>query len=78
MTKRLAAAFGLGALTPLLFVLWLGGERLAVAGFRLAAIENGLKLAASDWQVDGVPAHQGTLQVAEVEQPVKKATARRK
>lgn len=65
--KRLVAIYLLGVCTPLVFALYLGGERLAVAGFRLAAVENGLRLAASDWHIDGVPAHQEPVAVAQME-----------
>jgi hypothetical protein len=58
MTKRLAIAFGLGAVTPLLGALFLGGENLAQAGFRLAAIEQGFALAARHWQFEATPAHE--------------------
>ena len=75
--KRLLLAFLAGLTLPVLCVLYLGGERLAVAGFRLAAIENGLKLAASEWHVDGVPVHQEPLAMVQVEPgPQKKARKR--
>lgn len=56
--KRLALAFGLGALSPLLFALWLGGENVAQCGLRLAAIENGFSLASRHWQFEAAPAHE--------------------
>ena len=40
MTKRLAVAFGLGAVMPLFCALYVGGENVAQAGLRLAAIEH--------------------------------------
>ena len=58
MTKRLAAAFGLGAALPLFGALWLGGENLAQAGLRLAAIEQGFSLASRHWQFEAAPAHE--------------------
>ncbi len=58
MTKRLVTAFGLGAALPLLGALWLGGENLAQAGLRLAAIEQGFSLAARHWQFEATPAHE--------------------
>lgn len=58
MTKRLAMAFGLGAALPLLGALWLGGENLAQAGLRLAAIEQGFALASRHWQFSATPAHE--------------------
>lgn len=58
MTKRLAMAFGLGAALPLLGAIWLGGENLAQAGLRLAAIEQGFSLAARHWQFEATPAHE--------------------
>jgi len=61
MTKRLVVAFGLGAATPLLGALYLGGENLAQAGFRLAAIEQGFSLAARHWQFEATPAHEMTV-----------------
>jgi hypothetical protein len=59
--KRLAVAFGLGAAMPFLGVLWLGGENLAQAGFRLAAIEQGFSLASRHWQFEATPAHDMTV-----------------
>ncbi|MCC6766324.1 MAG: hypothetical protein IT293_16820 [Deltaproteobacteria bacterium] len=61
MTKRFAMAFGLGAATPLLAALWLGGENLAQAGLRLAAIEQGFSLASRHWQFEAAPAHEMEL-----------------
>jgi hypothetical protein len=61
MTKRLAFAFSLGAATPLLGALYLGGENLAQAGLRLAAIEQGFSLAARHWQFEATPAHEITV-----------------
>lgn len=58
MTKRLAMAFGLGAALPLLGAIWLGGENLAQAGLRLAAIEQGFSLASRHWQFEATPAHE--------------------
>ena len=58
MTKRLAIAFGLGAVTPFLCALYLGGETVAQAGLRLAAIEQGFALAARHWQFEATPAHE--------------------
>lgn len=58
MTKRLVAAFGLGAVLPLFGALWLGGENLAQAGLRLAAIEQGFSLAARHWQFEATPSHE--------------------
>ena len=58
MTKQLAMAFGLGAAMPLLSALYLGGETVAQAGFRLAAIEQGFALATRHWQFEAVPMHQ--------------------
>lgn len=57
MAKRIAMAFGLGAAMPLLCALWLGGETLAQAGLRLAAIEQGFALASRHWQFEATPAH---------------------
>lgn len=59
--KRLAVAFGLGAVMPLFGALWLGGENLAQAGFRLAAIEQGFALAGRHWQFEATPAHEMTM-----------------
>jgi hypothetical protein len=77
MTKRLAVAFGLGAVTPLLCALYFGGEALAQAGFRLAAIEQGFALASRHWQFEATPAHQ--IEVARWDEPApaapKKAVA---
>lgn len=67
MTKRLAVAFGLGAAMPLVCALYLGGENLAQAGLRLAAIEQGFALAARHWQFEATPAHQ--LDVARWDAP---------
>lgn len=59
--KRLAAAFGIGAIMPLLGALWLGGENLAQAGLRLAAIEQGFSLASRHWQFEATPSHEVEL-----------------
>ncbi len=61
MTKRLAVAFGLGAALPLVCALYLGGENLAQAGLRLAAIEQGFALASRHWQFEATPAHEITV-----------------
>ncbi len=61
MTKQLAMAFGLGATMPFLGVLYLGGENLAQAGLRLAAIEQGFALAGRHWQFEATPAHEITV-----------------
>ncbi len=61
MTKRIAVAFGLGAVMPLLCALYLGGENVAQAGLRLAAIEQGFSLAARHWQFEATPAHEITV-----------------
>ena len=58
MTKRLAMAFGFGATLPLLCALYAGGENVAQAGLRLAAIEQGFALAARHWQFEATPAHE--------------------
>jgi hypothetical protein len=58
MTKRLAVAFGLGAAMPLICALYVGGENLAQAGLRLAAIEQGFALASRHWQFEATPAQQ--------------------
>ena len=59
--KRLAVAFGLGVAMPFFGALWLGGENLAQAGFRLAAIEQGFSLASRHWQFEATPAHEMTV-----------------
>lgn len=61
MAKRIAMAFGLGATMPLLCAVWLGGETLAQAGLRLAAIEQGFALASRHWQFEATPAHEMDL-----------------
>ncbi len=61
MTKRIVVAFGLGAATPLCGALYLGGENVAQAGLRLAAIEQGFSLASRHWQFEATPAHQVEL-----------------
>lgn len=58
MAKRLVVAFGLGAALPLVSALYLGGENLAQAGLRLAAIEQGFVLASRHWQFEATPAHE--------------------
>ena len=82
MTKRLAMAFGFGATMPLLCALYAGGENLAQAGLRLAAIEQGFALASRHWQFQATPAHD--MELARWDEPpaapatVKKArTAKR-
>ncbi len=74
--KRYALTFALGATLPIVAALYAGGERIAVLGFRIAAIENGVQLATRDWHVDGVPAHEEMVAQAEPV-PAKKAKARR-
>jgi hypothetical protein len=70
MTKRLAVAlsvaFGLGVSTPLVFALYFGGEAVAQAGLRLAAIEQGFALAARHWQFEATPEHEMTVARADV------------
>lgn len=75
MTKRLAMAFGLGAVMPLVCALYLGGETIAQAGFRLAAIEQGFALAGRHWQFEATPAHEMT--VARWDAPVAAAPAKK-
>jgi hypothetical protein len=58
MTKRLAVAYGLGAAMPLVCAIYLGGETIAQAGLRLAAIEQGFALASRHWQFEATPAHE--------------------
>lgn len=65
--KKYALTFALGFAAPIALALYCGGEAVAVAGFKLAAIENGFQLAARDWHVDGVPAHE--VDVARWEEP---------
>ena len=67
MTKRLAMAFGLGAALPLVGALYLGGENIAQAGLRLAAIEQGFALASRHWQFEATPAHE--TMVARLDEP---------
>jgi hypothetical protein len=67
MTKQLAMAFGLGATMPLVCALYLGGENLAQAGLRLAAIEQGFALASTHWQFQAAPAQQ--LELARWDEP---------
>jgi hypothetical protein len=67
MTKQLAMAFGLGAILPLVGALYCGGENLAQAGLRLAAIEQGFALASTHWQFQATPAQQ--LELARWDEP---------
>ncbi len=85
MTKQLAMAFGLGATLPLVCALYLGGENLAQAGLRLAAIEQGFALASTHWQFQAAPAQQIELARWDDPQPApaepkkaKAATAKRR
>lgn len=75
LTKRLGAAFLLGAAMPLLGALWLGGETVAQAGLRLSAIEQGFKLASTHWQFEATPAQQ--VEVAQWDEPTRKAPAKK-
>ena len=81
MTKRLAVAlsvaFGLGVSTPLVFALYLGGETVAQAGLRLAAIEQGFALAARHWQFEATPAHEMTVARADLSPSAPPAPARK-
>ena len=71
--KRIALAFVLGVLTPIAIAAHLGGETVAQAGIRLAAIEQGFALAQRHWQFDATPEHEATQEkVAAVKQPVKR------
>jgi hypothetical protein len=74
VTKKLAIVFLLGFCSPVLLALYAGGETVAQAGLRLAAIESGFRLAAHHWEFDAVPAHQEPVRVvqAEPEKPTKK------
>ena len=76
MMKRLAVAFGLGAVTPLLCALYSGGENLAQAGLRLAAIEQGFALASRHWQFEATPAHE--IAVARWDEPAQMAAPAKK
>ena len=82
MVKRLAIAFGLGAAMPFVCALYLGGENVAQAGLRLAAIEQGFALASRHWQFEATPAEQ--IAVARWDEPrpaappMKKASAGRR
>lgn len=77
MTKRLAMAFGLGVAMPLLCALYVGGENVAQAGFRLAAIEQGFALAARHWQFEATPAQATTLAQWSDATPVAPVAARK-
>ena len=46
---------------PLFCALYLGGENIAQAGLRLAAIEQGFSLAIRHWQFEATPAHEVTV-----------------
>ena len=73
MTKRLAIAFATGAVTPLLCALYLGGENIAQAGLRLAAIEQGFSLASRHWQFEATPAQE--IAVAQWNDPLPASSA---
>jgi hypothetical protein len=76
MTKRLAFAFGLGAAMPLVCALYLGGENVAQAGLRLAAIEQGFALASRHWQFEATPAHE--LELAQWNEAPRASTVAKK
>ena len=76
MTNRLAVAFGLGAALPLVCALYAGGENIAQAGLRLAAIEQGFALASRHWQFEATPAHE--LTIARWDEPQPGAPAAKK
>jgi hypothetical protein len=75
MAKRLAVAFGLGAALPLVCALYLGGENVAQAGLRLAAIEQGFVLASRHWQFEATPAHE--IELASWTEPAPSAAAKK-
>lgn len=85
MTKRLATAlavaFFLGAASPIALALYLGGETVAQAGLRLAAIEQGFALAQRHWQFEATPEHEAVAgeriePAARVAAPPKKVAKR--
>ena len=67
--KWYVAAFLAGVATPIAVGLYLGGETVAQAGFRLAAIENGVALASRHWQFEAVPEHEEVIVEARTEPP---------
>ena len=75
MIKSITAAFGIGAAMPLLGALWLGGENVAQAGLRLAAIEQGFSLASRHWQFEATPAHD--IELARWDAPESTAVAKK-
>lgn len=76
MTKRLAIAFGLGSVMPLVCALYIGGENLAQLGLRLAAIEQGFALASRHWQFEATPAQ--AVAVARWDEPAPAAESAKK
>lgn len=69
--KQVAIGVAIGMCLPLLCALYCGGETVAQAGIRLAAIEEGFRLASHHWQFEATPSHM--QQVAyEEPKPAKK------
>lgn len=78
MLKRYLVVFVAGFVSPLVFALYLGGENLAQAGLRLAAIEEGFALAQRHWQFTATPEHDAELLAQAEPAPTKKKTERRR
>ena len=77
--KRLSLAFILGVMLPFASAFYAGGERIAIIGIKLSAIENGFSLARRDWQFDAVPVHaaEPTRVAQSAPAPTAKAKVRR-
>lgn len=59
--KRTLYTLMLGISLPLVSALYVGGENVAQAGLRLAAIEQGFSLASRHWQFEATPAQEATV-----------------
>lgn len=67
--RRLAAVFMLGVCAPVVLALYAGGENIAQAGLRLAAVEQGFALAGRHWQFEATPEHAPQLVAQSEPQP---------
>jgi hypothetical protein len=58
-----------GFVSALALLVCCGGENLAQAGLRLAAIEQGFALASRHWQFEAVPEHEAEQVAVLAEEP---------
>ena len=76
--RRYVLTFVLGVSLPIVAALYAGGERVAIVGIKLAAIENGFQLASRSWTFDAVPDHEPEALAQAEPDTVKKPGAKRR